>query len=190
MEKKIFTGLSWKLIGKLGGTLDRCLVEQCVQSGDGGALVMLSADAYVRRTILRDNEGRYGGAVYLPANSGGGTLESCLIYRNKASWGGGLYSDATGVSVLVLNCTILDNTQQGTDVYDYGSTRSVMCVNSICTQTGVKSTTKCLTTAAFVKKFSARRICGIRNCSSVRSSVLHQRSPKPKFRFGSSSSGS
>ena len=151
------------LIGKLGGTLDRCLVEQCVQSNDGGALVMLSADAYVRRTILRDNEGRYGGAVYLPASSGGGTLESCLIYRNKASWGGGLYSDATGVSVLVVNCTILDNTQTsgGENIYDYGSTRSVMCVNSICTQTGVKSTTKCLTTAAFVDRAGANYMLAV-----------------------------
>lgn len=144
------------LIGASGGTLDRCLVEQCVQTVDGGGLAMLSAEARVRRTILRGNEGRYGGAVYFPASSGGGTLESCLIHGNSASWGGGIYSDATGVSVLVVNCTVVDNnTQQGTAIYDYGKVRSVECVNTIGTRAGVKSSTSCLDDTTFADRANA-----------------------------------
>lgn len=135
------------LIGKAGGTLDKCILESCANSTSGGAMALLATNAVVRRTIFRSNSSSgYGGGIYVP--SGGGVIDNCLFYGNSANWGGAVYSDGTGPTVRILNTTALDNKGQGGNITDYASPHNATAINTISTFANV-SQSHCLGSTAF-----------------------------------------
>ena len=135
------------LIGKAGGTLDKCILENCANTTSGGAMALLATNAVVRRTIFRSNSSSgYGGGVYV--TSGGGVIDNCLFYGNSANWGGAVYSDGTGPTVRILNTTALDNKGQGGNICDYAGTHKATAINTISTFANV-SQSHCLGSTAF-----------------------------------------
>ena len=139
------------LIGKAGGTLDKCLIENCATSTCGGGMALLATNAVVRRTIFRNNSVPtagvcYGGGIYVP--SGGGVVDNCLFYGNEAYYGGAIYSDGTGPTIRITNTTALDNRGAGGNICDYSSTHNVTAINTISTFVNVRQD-HCLGSTAF-----------------------------------------
>ena len=86
------------------------LIEDCIFSNNrsldpylqGGAVI--GAPLTVRRSLFIDNEiGRSGGAIF---TGGGGLIEDCVFFRNKAPQGAAL---TTWYDTVVRNCTFLSN---------------------------------------------------------------------------------
>ena len=113
------------LIDTNGGTVEDCAI---VNSSDtagarhGIGLAILGTGT-ARRCVIADNVsvngGAWGGGAYLR----GGVLDTCLVYGNSAAYGGGVYAENTGHTVLV-GCTVVDNNSttganQGRDLYNY-----------------------------------------------------------------------
>lgn len=110
-------------ISSKGGLVDNCIIEnwKTLSGGSGGAMSIGSRDAIVRRTVMRNNRhdgGDYGGAVQVNSF---GTLDTCLMYGNYATWGGAIYiSRGTSGGFRMLGCTVYDNTQPNDyQIYEY-----------------------------------------------------------------------
>jgi hypothetical protein len=117
---------SWKaepvgvLIGDDGGTLADCRVTDCSNNGNWrvhGAVKMTGRDALVTRCLIDGNTMMVGNPIGQNTSGGihatAGRIENCVITNNV-----GMAYDAEGVhasglylkgTVVVLNCTVLDN---------------------------------------------------------------------------------
>lgn len=125
------------LIGTAGGTLDRCIVENCSSGNCGGGMALLATNAVVRRTIFRGNSSfsaAYGGGVYI--TQGGGIVDNCLFYNNTGKWGGAVYADGTSPKIRIYNTTALDNQGDGGNICDYSAAHDTRAVNTISTFVG------------------------------------------------------
>ena len=100
-------------IGEQGGTATHCRFtgNKDNKSHVRGTVCLDSNNAKLTHCVLDHNtlvlgNGR-GGGVYLQH----GTVENCLIFGNRSTYGGGLAIGETGNSgkVIVRNCTIADN---------------------------------------------------------------------------------
>ena len=113
------------LIDSQGGSLEDCAVTDCSDTASGrhGIGLAINGKGAARRCILANNVSVAGNAEGGGAYLRGGILDTCLVYGNGAQWGGGVYCENTGHSV-VIGCTVVDNTSsggsgQGMDLYNY-----------------------------------------------------------------------
>ena len=105
------------LFGAKGGTLDQCVVADCVSSGHGGG-VYLVPGAELKRTVVRGcqttGSTSYGGGAYFDK---GGYAENCLFYGSSSSYGCNIYTD--GGNGGMANCTV--GKSSGTSFYNYST---------------------------------------------------------------------
>ena len=91
------------LFGANGGTLDACIVEDCVATGHGGG-IYLRAGATVSRTIVRrcstSGSTYYGGCAYF---DNGGVAVNSLFFGGSSSYGANIYTEGAGGALV--NCT-------------------------------------------------------------------------------------
>ena len=105
------------LFGANGGTLDQCVVADCVSSGHGGG-VHLVPGAELKRTVVRGcqttGSTSYGGGAYFDK---GGYAENCLFHGSSSSYGCNIYTD--GGNGGMANCTV--GKSSGTSFYNYST---------------------------------------------------------------------
>ena len=110
-------------IDTLGGTIEDCLFENNGNAVKfhGVALAVASAAGTVRRSIFRNNASQTDTGTYGCVYLNGGLIESCLLYGNTASFGGGIYIE--NGPARAINCTVVGNTATskdgGHDIYNW-----------------------------------------------------------------------
>ena len=90
--------------------IEHCVLSENTSRGWGGGIcIMKGAAVDMTHCSLSDNNAdRRGGGIYLSASeSTAARLANCLIVRNSAQEGAGVYAD---VAVSITSCTIVENT--------------------------------------------------------------------------------
>jgi len=131
--------------------VDNCLFEECSTeglsaNGGGGAIIMNALGGRVQNSVFRNNEAKSnasnagrGGAIYVNTNQfistqNNAIIENCLFYNNTAAnWGGAIRADAVANNrgVQIINCTMVNNSTNGTGVASVELIQSGLIVNSI-----------------------------------------------------------
>jgi len=131
--------------------VDHCLFEECSTeglnpNGGGGAIFMNTLGGRVQNSVFRNNEAKQvgsnagrGGAIYgntyAPINPhNNAIIENCLFYNNSAAmWGGALRLDGVAGKrgAQIINCTMVNNSTNGTGVACVELIQSGLIVNSI-----------------------------------------------------------
>jgi len=95
----------------------------------GGAVsVFLIGDLFFDRCRLMGNSARLGGAVYALGIVSEITIQNTLIAENSAVLGAGV---SVNVSVVIQNCTVVDNASSGTGPAGVYATIDSLVVNSV-----------------------------------------------------------
>jgi len=102
-----------------GGTITHSTVrdsKECNYGPCGGGIAVMGADVTIDTCLILNNLGyqgwaydkdKRGGGIYL-GNYMGIVVQNCTVAKNKAGYGGGIYSE--NASAIVRNCIFADNT--------------------------------------------------------------------------------
>lgn len=102
-----------------GGTLCDAVICNCKATNTGsntGAVYIDSADAIVRRVVIRDCSGSWGGGLFINKNA---IVDCCYLTGNSAQYGGGFYINSGGLNPLIVHLTACENgATYGKDFYN------------------------------------------------------------------------
>lgn len=96
--------------------VERCIIEDSRASAQGGGIAAIGPVDIID-SIIRGNQGRFGGGVYF--EGAGHRIRRSAVLLNFAEQGGGLYSGA-GAELEVENVTLAGNFASGVDSAGFG----------------------------------------------------------------------
>ena len=103
------------------------LIDRCIFSGNAGGGVLANGDTIsVTDSVFTGNMGGpFGGGIY---SDGTGVIANCLFVGNVCGCGGGIYSASNAGNLAITNCTFAGNVPAGVTAEEPSNTEIVNCV--------------------------------------------------------------